>query len=79
MKGLMSNNERAARNIVAQFVEEVNADSIIVIWSEVGKDTTSSKVVTFGNQFAVKAMVKAMHDDYLLEEMNERKDKKRKE
>ena len=67
---MTADKDAAARNIVAQFVEEVNADSIIVIWSTVGKDTTSARVVSFGNQFACKAMVKAMHDEYVLEELN---------
>lgn len=64
------NKDSATRNIVAQFVEELNADSVIVMWTTVSKDITSAKVVTYGNQFACRAMVKAMHDDYVLKELN---------
>jgi hypothetical protein len=73
-----SNTNKQIRDLVAQFVEQVGADSIVVIWSEVGKDLTSSKCVTFGNQFACRAMVKTMHDDYVLAEINGRDSNKKK-
>ena len=73
-----NNTNKVVRDLVAQFVEQVGADSIVVIWSEVGKDLTSSKCVTFGNQFACRAMVKTMHDDYVLAEMNARDTGKKK-
>jgi hypothetical protein len=34
--------------------------------------------VTFGNQFACRAMVKTMHDDYVLAEINGRDSNKKK-
>ena len=72
-----NNTNKVVRDLVAQFVEQVGADSIVVIWSEVGKDLTSSKCVTFGNQFACRAMVKTMHDDYVITELNARDNSKK--
>jgi hypothetical protein len=74
---MSKDNNKSVRDLVAQFVEQIGADSIVVIWSEVGKDLTSSKCVTFGNQFACRAMVKTMHDDYVISEMNARDDGKK--
>lgn len=70
-----NNTNKQVRDLVAQFVEDVNADSVVVMWTTVSKDITTAKVCTYGNQFACKAMTKAMHDEYVLTEINQIKAK----
>mgnify|MGYP003139435338 CR=1 FL=1 len=45
------------KRLLAGFVEEANADAVLVIWSSTKKSKTSSKVCSWGNHFAVKGML----------------------
>ena len=49
---------------VAQFVKNMNADSVVILWTEVDKDSTKAKVASWGNQFAIKQMVLDLADEY---------------
>ena len=60
----------AIREIVARFVEEANADSVVVMWTSNSKIGTKAKITTWGNQFAIRDMIKTASDDYMLERIN---------
>lgn len=49
---------------VAQFVENMNADSVVILWTEVAKDSTKAKVASWGNQYAIKQMVIDLANEY---------------
>ena len=73
MKGIPDEDKRAAlaiREIVARFVEEANADSVVVMWTSNSKIGTKAKITTWGNQFAIRDMIKTASDDYMLERIN---------
>jgi len=50
---------------VAQFVENMNADSVVILWTEVAKESTKAKVASWGNQFAIKQMVIDLAGQYI--------------
>jgi predicted SpoU family rRNA methylase len=50
---------------VAQFVENMNADSVVILWTEVAKESTKAKVASWGNQFAIKQMVIDLASQYI--------------
>jgi hypothetical protein len=60
----------AVREIVARFVEEANADSVVVMWTSNSKIGTKAKITTWGNQFAIRDMIKTASDDYCIERIN---------
>ena len=60
----------AIREIVARFVEEANADSVVVMWTSNSKIGTKAKITTWGNQFAIRDMIKTASDDYCIERIN---------
>ena len=60
----------AIREIVARFVEEANADSVVVMWTSNTKIGTKAKITTWGNQFAIRDMIKTASDDYCIERIN---------
>ena len=60
----------AVREIVARFVEEANADSVVVMWTSNSKIGTKAKITTWGNQFAIRDMIKTASVDYMLERIN---------
>ena len=73
MSGIPDEDKRAAlaiREIVARFVEEANADSVVVMWTSNTKIGTKAKITTWGNQFAIRDMIKTASDDYMLERIN---------
>ena len=73
MKNMPDDEKRVAlviREIVARFVEEANADSVVVMWTSNTKIGTKAKITTWGNQFAIRDMIKTASDDYMLERIN---------
>lgn len=48
-------NKRAVRDLVAQMVEDHGADAVVVLWTVAGKEKTSIKMATWGNQVACAA------------------------
>ncbi len=73
MKGVPDEDKRVAlaiREIVARFVEEANADSVVVMWTSNSKIGTKAKITTWGNQFAIRDMIKTASDDYCIERIN---------
>ena len=60
----------AVREIIARFVEDANADSVVVMWTSINKVSTRAKIASWGNQFAVRDMIKTASDDYMLERIN---------
>ena len=72
---------KAVRDLIAGFVEQANADSIVVMWTSINKIGTRAKIASWGNQFAVRDMIKTASDDYCIERINAiklRSDKKTK-
>ena len=61
----------AIREIIARFVEEAHADSVVVMWTSNSKIGTKAKITTWGNQFAIRDMIKTASDDYCIERINE--------
>jgi hypothetical protein len=61
----------AVRNIIAEFVESLGADSVIVLWSENVRDGTRAKVASWGNQLACRDMIKSANDDYCVARIDE--------
>ena len=62
---------KAVRDIIARFVEDANADSVVVMWTSINKVSTRAKIASWGNQFAVRDMIKTASDDYSLQRINE--------
>lgn len=62
---------KAVREIIARFVEDANADSVVVMWTSINKVSTRAKIASWGNQFAVRDMIKTASDDYSLQRINE--------
>lgn len=60
----------AIREIIARFIEEANADSIVVMWTSNTKIGTKAKISSWGNQFAIRDMIKTASDDYCIERIN---------
>jgi len=60
----------AIREIIARFIEEANADSVVVMWTSNSKIGTKAKITTWGNQFAIRDMIKTASDDYYIERIN---------
>ena len=58
------------RNVIGQFVEDMGADSVVIIWSSCEKEATRSHIATWGNQFAVRDMIKTANDDYIIDRLN---------
>ena len=72
---------KAVRDLIAGFVEQANADSVVVMWTSINKVGTRAKIASWGNQFAVRDMIKTASDDYCIERINAiklRSDKKTK-
>ncbi len=72
---------KAVRDLIAGFVEQANADSVVVMWTSINKIGTRAKIASWGNQFAVRDMIKTASDDYCIERINAiklRSDKKTK-
>ncbi len=72
---------KAVRDLIAGFVEQANADSVVVMWTSINKIGTRAKIASWGNQFAVRDMIKTASDDYCIERINAiklRNDKKTK-
>ena len=72
---------KAVRDLIAGFVEQANADSVVVMWTSINKVGTRAKIASWGNQFAVRDMIKTASDDYCIERINAiklRNDKKTK-
>ena len=71
---------KAVRDLIAGFVEQANADSVVVMWTSINKIGTRAKIASWGNQFAVRDMIKTASDDYCIERINAiklRNDKKK--
>lgn len=64
-------NDPITRNLVAQFVEESGADSIIVLWTVGTRDSTAVRMASWGNQIACRAML-----DYATEAYDSQDDNK---
>ena len=60
----------AIREIIARFIEEANADSVVVMWTSNTKIGTKAKISSWGNQFAIRDMIKTASDDYCIERIN---------
>ena len=60
----------AIREIIARFIEEANADSVVVMWTSNSKIGTKAKISSWGNQFAIRDMIKTASDDYCIERIN---------
>ncbi len=72
---------KAVRDLIAGFNEQANADSVVVMWTSINKIGTRAKIASWGNQFAVRDMIKTASDDYCIERINAiklRNDKKTK-
>lgn len=72
---------KAVRDLIAGFNEQANADSVVVMWTSINKVGTRAKIASWGNQFAVRDMIKTASDDYCIERINAiklRSDKKTK-
>lgn len=61
---------KVVRDIIAQFVENAGADSVVVVWSTNHKAGTKAKISTWGNQFACRDMIRQANDDYVIERLN---------
>jgi len=62
----MTKNEREKiSSCVAQFVENMSADSVVIMWTEVTKESTKAKCASWGNQFAIKQMVIDLASQYI--------------
>ena len=73
MKPTPDEDKRAAlaiREIIARFVEEANADSVVVMWTSNSTIGTKAKITTWGNHFALRDMIKTASDDYCIERIN---------
>ncbi len=54
------------RAMIGQFVEDANADSVVVLWTSTGKAGSKAKIASWGNQFAIRDMIKTASDDYTI-------------
>lgn len=63
--------QKFVRDLIARFVEDISADSVCVLWTECGKDSTKAKIASWGNQFAIRDMIKTANDDYVIARINE--------
>ena len=61
----------AARVLVAQFIENEGADSVVVLWSQSAKVGSIAQMVSWGNQFAVRDMIRSANDDYTISRINQ--------
>jgi|GEM_PF-3405604 len=61
---MTESERRKVSACVAQFVENMSADSVVILWTEVAKDSTKAKVASWGNQFAIKQMVIDLANEY---------------
>ena len=61
---------KAMRDLIAGFVEQANADSVVVMWTSNSKIGTKAKITSWGNQFAIRDMIKTASDDYCIERIN---------
>ncbi len=57
---------RAVREMIGRFVEDADADSVVVLWTSTGKDGSKAKIASWGNQFAIRDMIKTASDDYTI-------------
>jgi len=63
----MKTETQLCRDLIARFVEDLNADSLVVMWTSVSKEQTSAKIATWGNQLAVRDMVRQSNLEYEVE------------
>jgi len=61
---MTENESRKVSQCIAHFVEDMNADSVVVLWTSIEKDSTKAKVASWGNQYAIKQMVIDLAAEY---------------
>ena len=61
---------KSLREIVGRFIEDMGADAVVVLWTETTKDGSKSKIVSWGNQFAVRDCIQTAANEYSLERIN---------
>ena len=61
---------KALREIVGRFIEDMGADAVVVLWTETTKVGSRSKIITWGNQFAVRDCIQTAANEYSLERIN---------
>ena len=57
---------RVVREMIGRFVEDADADSVVVLWTSTGKAGSKAKIASWGNQFAIRDMIKTASDDYTI-------------
>ena len=57
---------RVVREMIGRFVEDADADSVVVLWTSTGKSGSKAKIASWGNQFAIRDMIKTANDDYTI-------------
>lgn len=55
---------RAARDIVAKFVEEIGADAVVVVYSRVKRQKTETFIVPYGNAHTCNALIDYAYESY---------------
>ena len=55
---------KAARDIVAKFVEEIGADAVVVVYSRVKRQKTETFIVPYGNAHTCNALIDYAYESY---------------
>tara|TARA_Y100001972_G_scaffold122092_1_gene167104 strand:- start:963 stop:1187 length:225 start_codon:yes stop_codon:yes gene_type:complete len=55
---------KAARDIVARFVEEIGADAVVVVYSRVKRQKTETFIVPYGNAHTCNALIDYAYESY---------------
>ncbi|MAJ47494.1 MAG: hypothetical protein CMJ57_09240 [Planctomycetaceae bacterium] len=70
----MGHVPRTIRRALAQFIEEVGADSVVIVWTKTRRGITSTHEATFGNEYACKGALESVLDDWTQPEAYEEDD-----
>ena len=64
-KGYMSNTpaNNSEKRLLTAFVELLYADAVLVLWTQTKNGQTKSRVVPWGNMFAVKGLLEWAYDE----------------
>lgn len=54
----------SARRVLAEFVESVGADAVVLIWTKTRRGYTTTHEATFGNEYACKGALETVLDDW---------------
>tara|TARA_R110002020_G_scaffold292807_1_gene508176 strand:- start:600 stop:824 length:225 start_codon:yes stop_codon:yes gene_type:complete len=57
----MSDADKAARDLVAQFIEEHSADAVVLAFSSVNKNKTTTHIVSWGNIHACRGLAEELY------------------